>query len=387
MVYFDWNATAPLLPQAREAWLEASESAWANPSTGYRAGVQARLALDEARARVGDVFGCAAEQVIFTSGATESNNGMLREAARKARPDGRIWISAVEHPSVTATAETYWGSDRVVRIPVSPEGVVDLDWVQDHLSRDRPELVSVMAANNETGVLQPWQIVRNLCREAGVAYHCDAAQWAGKCGRSYWSGCAGVTLSGHKFGGPRGVGCLILDDHWKGLTVQAGGAQEMDMRSGTENVPAILGMVAALMERDRNGASDAVRQARDAFEKRLKDLWGDAVVIHGSGVPRLWNTCSVALPEFASSRWISRLDRLGFAVSSGSACSTGKAGPSPVLAAMGVEAECMRRTLRISGGWETPPDNWNDLLEALIQVREQLSREDSGSGPGKVIEI
>jgi cysteine desulfurase len=387
MAYFDWNATAPLLPQAREAWLEASESTWANPSTAYRAGVRARLALDEARERVGEIVGRPAEQVIFTSGATESNNGMLREAARKAQPDGRIWISAIEHPSVTATAETYWGDDRVVRIPVSADGVVDLDWIQDHLSRDRPELVAVMAANNETGVLQPWQLVRNLCREAGVAFHCDAAQWIGKCGRSYWSGCAGLTLSGHKFGGPRGVGCLILDDQWKGLTVQAGGAQEMDMRSGTENLPAILGMVAALVERDRAGVPDAVRQARDDFEKGLKELWGKEVVIHGSASPRLWNTCSVALPEFASSRWVSRLDRLGFAVSSGSACSTGKSGPSPVLAAMGVEADCMRRTLRISGGWETTPGEWEDLLKALMQVRQLLASEDTGSGPGKVIEI
>jgi cysteine desulfurase len=387
MAYFDWNATAPLLPQARDAWLEATETAWANPSTAYRAGVSARLALDEARARVGEIMNRPPEQVIFTSGATESNNGLLREAARRARPDGLVWISAVEHPSVTATAETYWGRDRVVRIPVSRAGVVDLDWIRDHLKTDRPELVSVMAANNETGVLQPWQIVRNLCREVGVAFHCDAAQWIGKCGSSYWNGCAGVTLSGHKFGGPRGVGCLVLDDEWKGLTVQAGGAQEMDMRSGTENLPAILGMVAALVERDQTGVSDAVRQARDDFEKALLETWGDAVVIHGAGVPRLWNTCSVALPEFPSSRWISRLDRLGFAVSSGSACSTGKDGPSPVLAAMGVNAECMRRTLRISGGWETAPSDWEALREALVEVRTLLSSEDTSSGPGKVIEI
>lgn len=388
MPYFDWNATAPLLSAAREAWLEASENTWANPSTAYRAGTSARLAMDEARERVGEVMGCHPEQVIFTSGATESNNGLLREAARKARPDGRIWISAVEHPSVTATAETYWGENRVVRIPVSADGVVDLDWIQDHLSRDRPELVSVMAANNETGVLEPWQIVRNLCREAGVAFHCDAAQWIGKCGRSYWNGCAGVTLSGHKFGGPRGVGCLILDDQWKGLTVQAGGAQEMDMRSGTENIPAILGMVAALVERDRSGVPETVRSGRDDFEKSLREKWGDAVIIHGSAVPRLWNTSSLALPDFASSRWITRLDRLGFAVSSGSACSTGKAGPSPVLAAMGVNPETMRRTLRISGGWETRPEDWMGLLEALLEVRERLSGEDDkSSGPGKVIEI
>lgn len=387
MPYFDWNATTPLLPQAREAWLEASGNTWANPSTAYRAGARARLALDEARARVGEIMGCPPEQVVFTSGATESNNGMLREAARKAGPDGRIWISSVEHPSVTATAEAYWAAERVVRIPVSAQGVVDIDWIEDHLSRDRPELVSVMAANNETGVLQPWQIVRNLCREAGVAFHCDAAQWVGKCGRSYWNGCAGVTLSGHKFGGPRGVGCLILDDQWKGLTVQAGGAQEMDMRSGTENLPAILGMVAALVERDREGVDEGVRSARNEFEKALREKWGDEVVIHGSAVPRLWNTCSVALPDYSSSRWISRLDRLGFAVSSGSACSTGKAGPSPVLGAMGVDPECMRRTLRISGGWKTPPADWEALLAALLEVRELLSREDASSGPGQVIEL
>jgi cysteine desulfurase len=387
MPYFDWNATAPLLPAAREAWLDASERTWANPSTAYRAGVTARLALDEARERVGEIVNRPPEQVIFTSGATESNNGLLREFARKARPDGCIWVSSIEHPAVTAPAEIYWGADRVVQIPVSADGVVDLDWIQDHLKASRPELVSVMAANNETGVLQPWEQVRDLCREAGVPFHCDSAQWIGKCSRSDWAGCAGLTISGHKFGGPRGVGCLILDDKWKGLTLQAGGAQEMDARAGTENVPAILGMVAALEERDRHPVPEPVRTAKDRFESGLRGALGDSVIIHGSAAPRLWNTCSVALPDYPSSRWISRLDRLGFAVSSGSACSTGKEGPSPVLAAMGVDPDCMRRTLRISGGWETSPEDWTALLEALLEVRQLLSEEDSSPGPGKVIEI
>jgi len=244
----------------------------------------------------------------------------------------------------------------------------------------------VMAANNETGVVQPWRRIRDLCREAGTAFHCDAVQWFGKCPPADWSGCAGVTLSGHKFGGPRGTGCLILDPQWQGIHLQSGGAQELDSRAGTENLPAIVAMVAALEQRQEHLAKTADPGPRDRFEARLQSAWPGQVQIHGAGAERLWNTCLVALPRFRSERWIAQLDRLGFEVSSGSACSTAREGPSPVLAAMGVEPEAMRRTIRVSAGWETTGADWQALLEALLEARERLAGEAPESGPGRVIE-
>jgi cysteine desulfurase len=388
MAYFDWNATAPLAARARAAWLDASERLWANASTPYRMGAQARLALDGARERLARLAGCAVEAVVFTSGATEASNGWIREAARRSGGTGEIWISAVEHPSVREAARLYWGDARVRRLAVTPDGQLDLERFSTQLKSDRPAAVSVMAANNETGVIQPWQAVRDRCREAGVAFHCDAVQWFGKVAPpDDWAGCAGVTLSGHKVGGPKGVGCLILGPEWQGIHLQTGGAQEHNARAGTENLPAILGMVAALEQ--RQGGLDAAADCgpRDRFEARLQAAWPEQLQVHGAAAPRLWNTCSLALPEFDAARWIARLDRLGFQVSSGAACSSGKSGPSPILAAMGVEAQAIRRTIRISGGWETTDADWQALLQALRETRDLLAGEFPSAGPGRVIEI
>lgn len=388
MTYFDWNATAPLHEAARKRFLEATEDAWANPSTPYRRGVQSRLALDEARCELAALAGVGPEAVIFTSGATEANNGMLREGARRSGGQDEIWISAVEHPSVSEAASFFWGADRVRCLPVGATGVLDLNRFQEWLRKGRPGMVSVMAANNETGVLQPWREVQQLCGEEGIPFHCDAVQWFGKeDGQVCWEGLAGVTLSGHKFGGPKGVGALLVGPEWKGLTLQAGGAQELDSRAGTENIPAVLAMVAALKARLTPPPGGHRRAARDRFERALLERWPGEVAIHGHGSERLWNTSSVCLPEFRSERWILQLDRSGFEVSSGSACSTGKAGPSAVLRAMGVSDEAIRRTIRISSGWETEAGDWDGLLEALVTVRERLSGEAPSAGPGTVIEI
>ncbi|MEX0326814.1 MAG: cysteine desulfurase family protein [Puniceicoccaceae bacterium] len=389
MTYFDWNATAPLLDEARDAWLKASESAWANPSVAYRVGVQARLELDEARDWLAGQFGVDPEQVIFTSGATEACNGFIREAARRHDPDGEIWVSAVDHPAVQATALEYWGEGRVRRIPVLASGELDLDWLESRLQNHRPSLVCVMAVNNETGVIQPWQAVAGLCQANGVPYFCDAVQWMGKLSLAGqpWLQCAGIAISGHKFGGPKGVGCLILGPEWRGVKVQTGGSQEHASRSGTENIAGVVSMVAALRHRNSHPPSADLEAARDNFERDLLTCWEDAVILHGAGARRVWNTCSVALPGFPSNRWIARLDRRGFQVSAGSACSTGKAGPSPVLTSMNVPEEVARRTVRISGGWETRPEDWGALLVALKEVHRELEEPGKLDVPGRVIRI
>ena len=385
MAYFDWNATAPLLEASRRTWEEASRESWANPSTPYRLGVRTRLALEEAREEMAGFLGVDAGQVLFTSGATEANNGLLQEAARRF-PDRAVWLSGVEHPSVAVAADFCFGSERVKKIPVQRTGEVDLGWLEDRLRKERPALVCVMAVNNETGVIQPWEEALGLCESAGVPFHCDAVQWAGKgkAGRDQWNRCAGVTLSGHKLGSPKGVGCLVLGKEWKGSTILAGGAQELGSRAGTENPPGVLAMVTAF--RERMARAPLAPQARDHFERELLARWPGEVRIHGADAPRVWNTSSLCLPDYRAERWIARLDRQGFEVSSGSACSTGREGPSPVLRAMGVDDEEARRTLRISSGWETSREDWEGLLEAFCAVRAELGDPGPG-GPGQVIEI
>jgi cysteine desulfurase len=389
MTYFDWNATAPLLKGARKAWQEASETAWVNPSTPYRAGVRARLVLDECRQQMSELLGVHPERVIFTSGATEANNGMIREAARRRQAGEPIWISAVEHPSVRDAAVEYWGADCVHTVPVDEGGRVHLDWMVDRLKGQRPALVSVMAVNNETGVIQPWQEVLQLCQSAGIPFHCDAVQMMGKLGLrgEPLGNCAGLSMSAHKFGGPKGVGCLVLGPEWRGLHVQSGGGQEFDSRAGTENIAGAVAMSVALMHRMENPPDEAKLSARDQFEDKLNETFEGQLVIHGSSHPRVWNTSSVRLPQHRASRWILRLDKKGFQVSSGSACSTGKEGPSPVLAAMGCDAEVAARTLRISSGWETTPEDWDSLLEAIKEIQTDLDEPEAPQGPGKVIEI
>jgi cysteine desulfurase len=314
---------------------------------------------------------------------------MIRESALSRKASDVIWVSAIEHPSVLQAARTYWGQGSVELIPVLASGTIDLDWMNNRIRTSKPALVSAMAVNNETGVIQPWQEILKLCQANGVPFHCDAVQWMGKVEPSGepWGGCAGVTISAHKFGGPKGTGCLVLGDERRGLKVQAGGAQEFDSRAGTENIAGVVAMMAAFRERWDHPPDAEHLEARDRFEKALTRHWPGQVVIHGAAGPRVWNTCSVSLPRHRAERWILRLDKKGYQVSSGSACSTGKEGPSPVLAAMNVDSEIASRAIRISSGWETEPGNWESLLEALIEVGGDMDESGPPSGPGKVIEI
>lgn len=388
MTYFDWNATAPLLPSARSAWLAASDDAWANPSTAYRLGAGAKVVLEESRETMAELIGVSPGRVVFTSGATEANNALIQEVARRAHSDDKIWISAVEHPSVREAAIRFWGNERVVQIPVTGDGIVDLQWVEEHIREFRPAIISVMAVNNESGVIQPCQPVLNLCKAHGVAFHTDAVQWFGKGNGNLipWADCAGISISAHKFGGPKGTGCLILGQEWTGSVLQAGGGQENGHRAGTEDVAGIAAMVAALQTRLAEPLGADKLAARDHFESGLLEQFPNAV-IHGMTAPRMWNTSLIGLPDFKSARWIARLDKRGFQVSTGAACSAGKKGPSMVMQAMGVDEGIARRTLRISAGWETEPDDWTALLEALKAVHEELLSEEPQGGPGTVIEI
>jgi len=372
MLYFDHNATTPLSPEAKGAWLQAAEQFPGNPSSPHRVGQRADAALNEARGRLAEILGCEAHEIVWTSGATEASNLVLHHAACTLASDAEVWVSAIEHPCVLAPAKFHFPR-RLRLIPAGRDGVTELAWLERELRSRRPGLIAVMAANNETGVLQPWRQAANLCRQAGVPYYCDAAQWLGKLpsdelgAPTFVSGCA------HKFGGPKGVGFLKCPANTQPQLL--GGSQEEGRRGGTENVPGVLALVAALEARTtrlRNGEHTAREQWRKKFEAALLASLAGAGIV-GAPAPRLWNTVSALMPEAdCQQRWVVKLDRLGFAVSTGSACASGKEEPSPVLLAMGVDAADAGRVLRFSSGWETAPADWDDLLAALNKVGAQI---------------
>lgn len=376
MVYFDHNATTPLLPAARQGWLEAAEQFIGNPSSPHRLGARAEAALMEAREELAILLGCDPLQIVWTSGATESNNTVLHHWLRSWPRDSEVWISAIEHPCVMEPARHYFGT-RCQLIPVTSDGVVELDWLRSNLKRSRPAGVAVMAANNETGVLQPWPEVLALCREREVPLLCDAAQWIGKLPARGLEECDFVTGCAHKFGGPKGVGFMKVPPSERLTPLLRGGPQEEGRRAGTENVAAVLSMMAALKQREKliaeNGHTERAVM-RDAFEKRLAAELPDCRVL-GRGVPRLWNTVMALLPAGAGKqRWVVKLDKLGFAVSTGSACASGKEEPSHVLAAMSCAPARGREALRFSSGWETTGQEWEALSAALLGAWQTLKK-------------
>ncbi len=384
MPYFDANATTPLQPAVREAMDEALDEAWQNPSSPFRAGARVRARLELAREELAERLGVDPPEIVFTSGATESNNAVLRHAAERS-PDGWVAVSAVEHPCVLEAARAYFG-DRVRRIPVAGDGRVDPD-AADAIVAEGPALVCLMAANNETGVLQPWREVAHRCRARGVPIHCDAVQWLGKLPASGLAGCDYVVGSAHKIGGPKGVGFLRVPVSDPGLVVQYGGAQESGHRGGTENYPAVAGFLAAwrTCAGERGDLGDRERMRGDAARLLEETVPGTRLV--GSREAVLWNTIMVVPPRFANHRWVSRLDRAGFQASTGSACATGKEGPSHVLGAMGFEPEEARRSIRFSGTHATGIEHWRELAAAYRSVWEALRAEESQNGGSEVIEV
>jgi cysteine desulfurase len=372
MLYFDHNATHPLSPVARQAWLDATERFIGNPSSPHRLGARAEAALTQAREKSAGWLGCDATEIIWTSGATEANNAAVQSAAAKGTNE--IWFSAIEHPCVVASAERYFG-ERQQQIPVTRAGVVDLEWLAKALKISTPGLVAVMAANNETGIIQPWREVLALCREHAVPFFCDAAQWIGKLPARGLGACDFVSGCAHKFGGPQGVGFLKVPAKFRSLIV--GGPQEEGRRAGTENVAGVLAMTAALEEREARISEHYLAgraQWRTEFETQLRAALPGTEIL-GANVDRLWNTTAAIMPEMTDcrQRWVVKLDKLGFAVSTGSACASGKEKTSHVLAAMAVSPEAASRALRFSSGWETTPAEWGRLLDGLRRAQAELA--------------
>ena len=369
MLYFDHNATHPLSPAARDAWIDATERFIGNPSSPHRLGARAEAALDDARGKLAAWLGCAPHEIVWTSGATEASNAALFHAATGS--DGEAWISAVEHPCVIEATRRHFPAQHEF-IPVTRAGVLELTWLADRLKHKRPALVAVMAANNETGVLQPWDEVLALCRGHGAPFFCDAAQWIGKLPASGLGSGDLVSGCAHKFGGPQGVGFLKVPASFRPLLV--GGPQEERRRAGTENVAGVLSMIAALEERERALASDLKGAMRDDFERRLLEALPGTQIV-GADAERLWNTVSAIMPELPDCRQrrVVKLDKLGFAVSTGSACASGKEQTSHVLGAMGYTATEASRALRFSSGWETRAGDWDELLDGLRRAHAELA--------------
>lgn len=361
--YFDCNATSPLSGAAKSAWLRAIDRFWYNASGLYRESAQSREALETAREQVAESLKCEPGQIVFTSGATEANNAIFRWL-RDQHPDRSAAISALEHPSVSHPA-----GDALL-FSSTPYGEADLDSLKEILTSEKIALVSLMAANNETGVIQPWERAARMVQASGGLFHCDAAQWIGKLPAAELGQCDFVTGSGHKFGGPQGVGFLKIPETIRRFSTQLGGLQEGGHRAGTENVPAILAMVAAW--NDRASAPEMSSAGRDAFEQKLLQAMPE-IQIMGASAPRLWNTSLIVFPAHPNTKWLARLSALGFAVSTGSACSSGS-GASDVLMAMGVEGDALRRVLRFSGGWDHSMEDWLALAQAVIQVGAEMDQ-------------
>lgn len=382
MPYFDANATTPLSPAARNAWSEAIDTAWQNPSGPYRAGARVHNLLEKAREKLAAILSCEAKQIVFNSGATEGVNTIFSYCASRGELAKRpVLISPFEHPCVVAAARRFF-DDAVVEIPGSREGRWDVVAAAEAVRGQNVSLVALMAANNETGVIQPWREIGEICRDAGVPFLCDASQWAGKKPLKGIGEAGFVTASAHKFGGPKGCGFLVVPKNVTDFRGLVGGEQEHGMRAGTENYPAIAAMVAALEECEARLQSPRVVEERLKWRQRfesdvLQRLPGTRIGGHNS--ERLWNTVFLILPQGANDRWVRKLDRAGFEVSTGSACSWGKDEPSHVLTAIGFSPEESKRAIRVSSGWETTEADWQAMADALVIVAKEM-----GSGPGDV---
>ncbi len=395
-VYLDHNATTPLDARVLDAMLPYLREHYGNPTSVHFYGRTARAALDQAREQVAVLVNAHPSQVVFTSGGTEANNYALKGVAAKLSP-GRIAISAIEHSSVLGAAQALvaqgWQCDSIA---VDEQCCVSLAALSDVLKgdssgvikttpphrevqvsrkagcRERPRLVSVMMANNETGVIQDIVAISAQVRAAGAIMHTDAVQAAGKTAVDFHaSGAHLMSLSAHKLYGPKGVGALIVDKALDLEPLLHGGGHEMERRAGTENVAGIVGFGAAaiLVHEEWASRSAHLQTLRDTLEQRLHAMPG--IVVFAAQAQRVANTVLIGVPAIEGETLLMELDRHGIAVSSGSACASGDTEPSHVLLAMGVDPDLARRVIRISLG----KDNTLADIDRLIAVlSEQISR-------------
>jgi cysteine desulfurase len=374
-VYLDWNATTPLRSEARAAMTVAWDLL-GNPSSVHAEGRQARKLVEEARAEIAGAVGALSQNVIFTSGGTEANALALTPGLRRASGPAvqRLVVSAIEHVSVLAGGR--FSADAITSLGVTRSGLVDLDRLRTMLASGPPALVSVMLANNETGALQPLNEVAGIVHAAGGLLHVDAIQAFGKIPFHINKMNADlVTLSAHKIGGPKGVGALVLAEGVLGFEpLLRGGGQERGHRAGTENVAGIAGFGAAARAAMVALEGDAVRleTLRNRLEGGLRQTPG--TIVFSTDVPRLPNTTLFTVPGLNAETAVIGFDLACVAVSSGSACSSGKVQPSHVLEAMGYGPELAKGAVRLSLGWSTSEADVDLALEAWRKLAGTLLR-------------
>lgn len=368
-IYLDHNASSPLHEKVFEAMSPYMGATSGNPSSLHRFGRLQRHAIDQAREQVAALMDAQASQVIFTSGGTEANNLMLKGLCKDSAVQ-RIAVSEIEHSSLLQPAAVVAeeGGCAVDSIAVNQLGQVTPEALI-HAIKDDTALVSVMAANNETGAVQDIEKLAEEARARGIWFHTDAAQVAGKMEFSFkQAGVHAMTLSAHKLYGPMGAGALIVDKQLPMHSILQGGLQEFGLRAGSENVPAIVGfgMAAELARQEMGQRDDHVRVLRDQLEKRLMQF--GVVTVFAQQVQRLPNTLQFGVQGFDGETLLMELDRRGFAVSSGSACTSGKSEPSHVLKAMAVPDGLAISAIRVSLGRTNTMAEMDLFVEAVQQI-------------------
>jgi len=375
-VYLDWNATTPLRSEARAA-MAAALDLTGNPSSVHAEGRQARRLVEEARAAVANAVRALPRNVVFTSGGTEANALALQPGLRHSKGLGteRLVVSAIEHGSVLAGGR--FSPDVISAVGVARSGVLDLDQLRAALEGKPPALVSIMLANNETGAVQPVPEAAEIVHAAGGILHVDAIQALGKIALDINSLKADLlTLSAHKIGGPKGVGAVVLAEGLQGFEpLLRGGGQELGRRAGTENITGIAGFGAAVKAAVGSLSHDAGRleELRNRLEQGLRQTYG--MDVFSDHAKRLPNTTLFTLPRLSAETAVMGFDLAGIAVSSGSACSSGKVQRSHVLEAMGFDPEIAQGAVRLSLGWSTSSTEIDRCLEAWRRLSSDLLKD------------
>jgi cysteine desulfurase len=375
-IYLDNNATTPILAAVAESMAEAYAEGYANPASQHQSGQRARRVVEESREEIttllgGQTSGMSPDRLVFTSGGTESNNLAMRGFG--SRPEGNIIVSAIEHPSIAGVAEQLVREGCDVRtLPVSQSGVVRVDSLLQVLD-DSTQLVSVMLGNNETGVLQPVREIAAICQQKGVPMHTDAVQAVGKIRVDFHTlGVSLLSLSAHKFHGPRGIGALLLRHDATPQPLLFGGFQQAGIRPGTEPVELVLGMLTALRswKRDATEREERLRLLRDRLERLVKEAGN--IVINGVGAERLPHTSNISFVGLDRQAVLMALDVAGVACSTGSACASGSSEPSPVLLNMGLAADVVEGSIRISLGAITTTEEVDEAARRILAVCRRL---------------
>lgn len=369
-VYLDYAATAPLRPEARRALLEVLDDAWGNPSSVHRWGRESRALLDDARARLARLIGASPAEIVFTRAGTEADNLAVLGRARTL-PGAPVVCSAVEHRAVLAAVREA-GAPAVI-LPVDENGVVRMDALDEALAAG-PAVVSVMWANNETGVVQPVAEIAERCAAAGVAFHSDAVPALGRLAvRADRVPAAMLSFSAHKVGGPKGIGALFVRRGTRLAPMVHGGGQERGLRPGTEDVAGALAFAAAAeaAEAERESSMRRLGDLRDRLEAGLRERV-PGIQVNGAGADRLANVSNLSVPGADPEMLLVGLDLEGIAASSGSACSSGAVQPSHVLLAMGIPHELAGPSVRFSLGWGTTEAEVKRVLEVFPAVVERV---------------